>query len=106
MLISYKTTAMITLLILFLFLNPIIDSQGVSGEITGVHIEKEMTYVQVTYKTGKWGVYFLPEVTDSYEKVVSTGTLLNEKSGLQLFPLSDTWQYVKQKEYVSYTKSH
>ena len=95
---------MLTLLLVFLFLNPIVDSHGITCEISGVHIEKQMTYVQVTYESGKWGVYFLAN-TETPETIVQKGVLLDEKTGLKLFPLSDTWKYVKQKEYTSYAKS-
>jgi hypothetical protein len=74
------------------------DLNGVSGTVKGVHVENDFTYVQV-YFGEKWVVYGLPHKAESIEQVVEQGFMLDEDTGLKLFPLSSTWDYIKKRDY-------
>lgn len=98
------------LLYLLLFLNfpllqgqPVRDANGITGQVTDLHINKiyKVTYAQVVFDFDSvtWGVYFLPGKHEDPTKVVSEGNLLKMKTGSSFYPMSDEWQYITDKQH-------
>lgn len=87
----------------------VIDGNGITGEVMDLHVSKlyKVTYAQVVFDFDSvtWGVYLIPGLHDDAAIVVKDGNLLKMKTGAELYPLSDEWKYITQKQFNSLIKS-
>lgn len=87
---------------------PVRDANGITGQVTDLHINKiyKLTYVQVIFDFDSvtWGVYFLNGKHEDPAKVVSEGNLLKMKTGASFYPMSDEWKYITTKQHKNLLK--
>lgn len=98
----------ILLLQLYVAAQPVKDYNGLTGQVVDLHVNKiyKVTYVQVVFDFDSvtWGVYLINGVYDDAAKVVAEGNLLKMKAGAELYPMSDDWKYISNKQWKDHTK--
>lgn len=101
--------ALLMLIATTLMAQRVIDGNGITGEVMDLQQQRKytVTYVQVVFDFDSvtWGVYLLDGLHDDAAKVVKQGNLLKMKMGADLYPLSDEWNYITQRQFNAAIKS-